>query len=134
MPHYRRNEYRDELIQRHGATAGLPLFEQKIPEHVQVRIDQAPAKIPVADDTRQLGYIAAKMRLGEEQQRVLDALRMVHDGTNKEIAKHLGIDASTVSGRNNELRKLGLIVFSQKRQCAVTHNVVTAWKVNHVNP
>lgn len=134
MPHYKRNIAREEMIKRYGVTAALPLFDQKTPVHVQERINHAPASIPVADDTRRISHLALQMKIGEEQQKVLDAFCSVPDGTNKEIAALLNIDASTISARNNELRKLGLIVVSKKRQCSITKNIVTAWKVNnHVN-
>ena len=133
MPTYKKNTYLDELIERNGPTAGLPLFDHTSAEHLKRRIEHAPKSVAVASDTRKLSHLAIQMKIGEEQQRVLDAFCSVPDGTNKEIAALLQIDASTVSARNNELRKVGLIVFSQKRNCAITKNIVTAWKVSHVD-
>jgi DNA-binding NarL/FixJ family response regulator len=127
MPTYRKNIYRQELIQKYGVVAGLPLFDQRSAEHIKVRINRAPKSIAVATDTRKLAHLAIQMKIGEEQQRVLDAFCSVPDGTNKEIASLLKTDASTVSARNNELRKLGLITFSTKRQCAITGRIVTSW-------
>ena len=133
MRQYKKNIYRQELIQRHGITAGLPLFDMRSADHIQARIVHAPKSIPVATDTRKLSHLALEMKIAEEQQKVLDAFCSVVDATNKEIAAMLNIDASTVSGRNNELRKLGLITVSRKRQCSITKNIVTAWKVRNVD-
>ncbi|MDP1675693.1 MAG: hypothetical protein Q8L88_02415 [Bacteroidota bacterium] len=133
MPTYKKNIYLNELIDKNGPTAGLPLFDHTSAEHLKVRINNAPKSIAVATDTRKLAHLAIQMKIGEEQQKVLDEFCSVPDGTNKEIAALLQMDASTVSARNNELRKLGLITFSQKRQCAITGHIVTSWKVCHVD-
>jgi CRP-like cAMP-binding protein len=125
--------YRQELIERHGVTAGLPLFDERNAAHIQARINHVPKSIPVATDTRKISHLAIQFKIGVEQQKVFDAFCSVPDGTNKEIAAMLNIDASTVSGRNNELRKLGLITVSRKRQCSITKNIVTAWRVNNVD-
>jgi len=69
--------------------------------------------------------------LGERQQRVIDFLNK-HKGcdfTNTEIADHLLLPINCVTPRVNELRKKGLIVFSQKRYCFITGKMVMAWRL-----
>ena len=135
MP-YRRNPIREEFVRRRGPTAGLPLFEAAKPTLAaveQARFNAAPKAIPVATDTRNLARTIQKadaVRLGDMQQRVFDLMcgGEQSDWTNKEMARKLNIDASTVCARNYELRELILVTVSRKRICRVTGNTVTAWK------
>lgn len=131
---YRRNPYRQEVINRYGQTAGLPLFERTskaIPEPTKSRFKCAPKTIAVATDTKKLGHIAAThdpVRLGDKQQKVLDAFRAIGPASNTEVAHHLGWPINQVVGRTFELRELGLVVPAIKRVCSITGFVVQTWR------
>ena len=69
--------------------------------------------------------------LGERQQRVLDFFykHKDHDFTNTEVADRLLLPINCVTPRVNELRKKGLLIFSQRRYCFVTGRYVMAWRL-----
>jgi hypothetical protein len=129
---YRRNKYRQDIIERFGQETGLPLFEQKAPEGVLTALDQAPKSMYVATETRKLAETIIthdEHRLGEKQQKVLDTMYLRDDWTNEELAHKLEWGINRVVGRVFELRERGLVVPAMKRVCGITGNVVQAWKV-----
>lgn len=62
------------------------------------------------------------------QQKVLEVMRHGRDYSLSELSAMTGIEKSSVSGRINELKKLGQVVESRKRSCHVTGKTVTAVK------
>ena len=63
------------------------------------------------------------------QKLIFDEIARHEDVTNTEISHYLGIPINTVTPRVNELRKLGLVCESVKRECQITHRKVIAWKI-----
>ena len=71
--------------------------------------------------------------LGERQKEVLAVLIRHHDLSNHELAKELGWEINCVTGRMNELRRKGIVVYSQTRKCRDTGRTINAWKYNNPN-
>ena len=91
-----------------------------------------PKSIMTATETRKLAEMTVKidaMRLANRQQEILDTMYLRDDWTNTEIAEKLELPINRVVGRTFELRQMGLVVPSRKRQCMVTRMIVQAWKV-----
>lgn len=61
--------------------------------------------------------------------KIVEYLETHDDATNKELARYLGTDACSVTGRIMELRIAGAVQSSQVRMCAVTGNKVLAWRL-----
>lgn len=125
---------RRDLIQRFGDETGLPLFadEDRSPKEARERLKRAPKAIQTADETRKLGHLTAthdEISLGDKQQKVLDIMYLRDDWTNEEIAHKLEWGINRVVGRVYELRQLGLVIPSIKRQCSITGMIVQAWRV-----
>ena len=70
-------------------------------------------------------------QLGERQQRIIEFFykHNGHDFTNTEIADQLLLPINCVTPRVNELRKKGLLIFSQQRYCFITGRKVMAWRL-----
>lgn len=131
MP-YRRNRIRQEAINRFGATAGLPLFGDKMTEPARSRLANAPKAIDVATDTRKLAHVILThntVELTKKQLVVRDAIEMIGPASNEEIADHLGWKINRVTGRTFELRTFGVVVPAGKRQCRITRNIVKTWRI-----
>jgi hypothetical protein len=62
---------------------------------------------------------------------VLDALRFFPDATNAEIAAHLAWPINRVTPRMLELRKMGLVLQSCRRDCKATGGTAWARKAKH---
>jgi len=58
------------------------------------------------------------------------ATRNGFDMTDKELSRALHWEINCITGRRDELVKLGLVVLNQKRSCGVTGNRAKSWKVN----
>lgn len=143
MPEYRKNNFREKVIERYGQTACLPLFEkenERVPKRVQTRFNAAPKSIPVATETKRLSRISHKINpaaLTAKQQIVFDAFAELGASTNKEVADYLkkkfespdAWDASTVNARNFELRSYGKLKAGPKRRCRITGEIVQTWEV-----
>lgn len=135
MARYRRNAYRQEVINRFGQTTGLPLFEsvsKPVPEPTRSRFENAPKAVAKATDTRKLAHVSLQhnlVDLSNKQQLVLDTFRDLGPSTNNEVAHYLRKEAGWVSARNNELREFGLLVAAGKRCCRISGNVVHLWEV-----
>lgn len=68
--------------------------------------------------------------LGEQQHRVFIVLKYAEQPmTNREIAKCLGIEPSTVSARRNELIEAGIVEAAGKRRCRVTGKRALQWRI-----
>jgi len=63
----------------------------------------------VVATTSKEAYASIQDRLGEKQQLVLGALEELNVGCNDEIARQLGWPINRVTGRVNEIRKMGRI-------------------------
>ncbi len=67
--------------------------------------------------------------LPEMQEKVFNILTQHPDGmTIKEIARALYKDANEISGRCDELNKLGLVTQCLKRFCRITGRLAIVWK------
>lgn len=64
-------------------------------------------------------------RLGKQQQTILDQIKPGRDYSLREISRLTNIEINAVSGRVNDLKKLGLLVEGEKRSCSVTGKTVT---------
>ncbi|MEW6060945.1 MAG: hypothetical protein AB1600_03290 [Bacteroidota bacterium] len=143
MSEYRKNNFRKEVIDQHGITVGLPLFDavnKRLSKRTQSRFDAAPKSIPTGNGAKRLQRIAHKINAAElnaKQQIVFDAFAELGPSTNKEVSVYLkqkyanpdAWDASTVNARNFELRQYGKLTADGKRRCKITGEVVTIWKV-----
>ena len=63
-----------------------------------------------------------------KRQRVLEVIEVYGSISNREIAEVLGCPANEVTGRNFELRELGLVKPDKKRKCRVSGRKVWTWK------
>lgn len=143
MTQYSRNKFVTETIEKCGETAGLPLFESAAPTMTERRLrrfESAARSMPVAHDTKRLARVKQKINsaeLNKNQQTVYEAFRFLGPATNKEVSEYLKKkfndttiwDASTVNGRNWELRELNKLTAAGKRKCTVTGEVVTQWTI-----
>ena len=86
----------------------------------------------VADTSLQI-YRQIQPTLGTKRAQVLKVLRSAtqagFDMTDKELSRALHWEINCITGRRDELVKLGLVVLNQKRGCGVTGNRAKAWKV-----
>jgi hypothetical protein len=129
---WRKNIYRRNTIRRFGITIGLPLFEQSAPEYIQKRIKMVPKAIYVADETRKLSEIAAKIdeiKLSQRQQQVLDKMYKRDNWSFQELSEALEWTVNRVIPRVFELRQMGLVEPAPKRQCTKTKMLITPWRV-----
>lgn len=94
-------------------------------------------------ETSLKAYDELKIKLGERQAEVYEALRQIIENNNKkdatdqeirafiELFKEKSVDTNYVRPRRYELvNKFKLIGFSQKRECNVTGKMALAWKIN----
>jgi hypothetical protein len=69
-----------------------------------------------------------KLGLSRQQKLVLGALRMLKGkGTNRQVAKYLRMDCSTVAGRMNWLFNNGIVKEGKKVKDPVTNVTVQQW-------
>ncbi|MGD0591074.1 MAG: hypothetical protein ABSA44_09785 [Bacteroidota bacterium] len=145
MTSFSKNNLRADHIRRFGQASGTPLFDSVVgarhdvpaspprpTEIQQARFEAAPKAIPTGNDTKRLArtiQLAEAVHLAEDQQKVFELLLNEGPMTNKEMGERLGMDASTISARNNELRAFGLIKDAGKRQCRITRMIVHAWDI-----
>ena len=66
--------------------------------------------------------------LTDQQADILQALRVIGESCIADIAHNLGWERSTVSGRMNELKELGKIVFVGKRKSKTTNITSEFWR------
>lgn len=78
-------------------------------------------------DTRLTAYLKIKPELGERQLSVLNALKELECATNTQIAKHLNLPINCVTGRTNELRKKGLVIYSHTSWDPLTRFKANYW-------
>jgi hypothetical protein len=85
----------------------------------------------VADTSLQI-YRQIQPTLGTKRAQVLKVLRSAtqagFDMTDKELSRALHWEINCITGRRDELVKLGLVVLNQKRSCGVTGNRAKSWK------
>jgi len=135
---YRKNKYRADLVNRFGPEAGLPLFRvgnESVPKQIQKRIETAPKSMLVASETRKLAHMAAtinEVRLSEKQAQVYETIYKHGPITNTEIAEKLDWEINRVTGRNYELRRMGLVESAGKRICSTTGFLAETWVVKRM--
>lgn len=73
--------------------------------------------------------IEAYHGLSDKARRQADVVRALKAGdkSNREIARELGLEAHQVTGRCDELRKMGLVEFKGKRVCKIGRKTVCIW-------
>jgi DNA-binding MarR family transcriptional regulator len=86
----------------------------------------------VASTSRQ-AYAKLQPKIGEKQQRVYEVIYQSDNITNNEIAQLLGWEINRVTGRVNELVKLGLVEFVGTRACMVKGTTCKTWRIKPVN-
>ena len=90
-----------------------------------------------------LAYAEKLETIGEQQLEVYKTIRYFGKGlgqycNNRMIGRHLNLANSTVSGRVNELRKLGLVVEYGKKICPIIlagqgkRRLTLFWKVGRI--
>jgi len=81
-------------------------------------------------DTSLDTYIDIKPYLGEKQQRVYDAIKLLGSATDLEITRYLCLkDPNQVRPRRNELMHLSTIVECEKRKCSISKRTVWSWRI-----
>lgn len=68
--------------------------------------------------------------LGDQEVMVLMCINEVGEATDKEISVMLGLNINAVTGRRNELVKLGIVESCGRRECSVTGRRVYSWTVS----
>lgn len=63
-------------------------------------------------------------KIGAQAQKILSAIRYGMDYSLQEISRSTGIAINAVSGRCNDLKKIGLLVEAAARKCSVTGRTV----------
>ena len=74
-------------------------------------------------------YISIKPELGKRQWQIFSLIHAYGPITNREIAKKLGLDMCSITGRTKELRQNGYVASSGKKICPTTKRTVLMWKV-----
>ena len=67
--------------------------------------------------------------LGKQESEVLSCLQVMREANITMIAKRLGMEKSTVSGRIGDLREKGMIIESYKDICPFTKKRTIFWRV-----
>jgi len=130
------NTYRRRIIQQHGATVGLPLFEQAgatLPAAGASRFANAPRIVPHSTHTRNRAFrnlVTDSIRITIVQQKVYDVIKEKGPVTNSEIAHALNVQINRVTGRTFELREYGLVVPGERRTCSITGMKVQTWIIS----
>lgn len=78
-------------------------------------------------DTTMDAFQSIKSELGSRQGAVLDVIRHLESPSNAEISRFMGLPINSITGRTNELTKLGLVKDAGKRVCKVTGSIVHVW-------
>lgn len=78
-------------------------------------------------DTSRSAYHDIQPKLGERQQKVLEAIELHGPMTNNEIARVLGWPINTVTPRTNELVKKFMLMDYERRPCSVTGRRAIVW-------
>lgn len=63
-------------------------------------------------------------KLGKQAQTILGAMRAGRDYSLQELSRLTGIAINAISGRCNDLKKLGLLVEAAGRKCSITGRTV----------
>ena len=81
-------------------------------------------------ETSREAYKEIRPELGARQRLVFEYVRSKGMAlTNTEIAAGLKLPINQVTGRSNELAKMGYFTFGIKRPCTITGKKCIAWKV-----
>jgi transcription initiation factor IIE alpha subunit len=81
--------------------------------------------------TSLFAYKEIQPELPRRQKQVRDELALHADMTNEELSRALNIGINKITPRVLELRKAGIVSFSQLRECRVTGYRANAWKVTN---
>lgn len=81
-------------------------------------------------ETSMQAYKQIKDELGKRQHEVFIAIVNLERATNSMIAKHINLPINCITGRTNELRKKGLVIYSHTSWCPVTKNKAMYWRAN----
>jgi DNA-binding MarR family transcriptional regulator len=79
-------------------------------------------------DTSLQAWVKTQEKLGYAQKQVLTAIRQYPNSTNNEIAGILDWQINRVTGRVNELRKIGVVIDAGKRTDRITGSNAHIWK------
>lgn len=63
-------------------------------------------------------------KVGQQAQTILNHIKPGYDYSLQELVKLTGIAINAISGRVNDLKKMGLLVESTKRACSITKRTV----------
>ena len=70
-----------------------------------------------------------RLDLNEQEKQVLAAIRTLKESCIADVATYLGFERSTVSGRMNDLKKAGLLIFVGKQQSDTTGVTSEFWRI-----
>ena len=72
-------------------------------------------------------YVKLEYKLGHDQQIVLDCIQNYPDVSDRDISCITGLEKNNVTGRRNELHKMGLIELNGEKIDRRTNRRVTRW-------
>lgn len=75
-----------------------------------------------------------QVNLNEQERRIVVVFAKIGESCIADIATRCGWQRSTVSGRMNELKKKGVIVFCGKRRSNTTQVMSEFWKLREKEP
>lgn len=58
--------------------------------------------------------------LNQQEEMIIETLSHIGEGCISEIADYMGWERSTVSGRMNDLKKVGILIYVGKRKSKIT--------------
>jgi len=65
-------------------------------------------------------------KVSEQAQKILDVLKFMGSPlSGREIMKYTGIEINAVSGRVNDLKKIGRVVECEQRPCSISKRTIT---------
>lgn len=74
-------------------------------------------------------YNNIKPELKGRRKVVYDEIEKLGNATNTEIATSLGVPINQITGRTNELVKMGLVAEGGKRMCRITGKNCIYWEI-----
>ena len=80
-------------------------------------------------NTSNLAYKEIKPSLGTRQTQVVTALKKMGHATNSMLSHFLHLPINCITGRTNELRKKGIVIYSHTSWDPFTKNKCNYWKL-----
>jgi predicted transcriptional regulator len=80
-------------------------------------------------ETSLIAYDIVYSKISPRRKQVLECLEN-GEMTNAMISKKLSLPINCITGRTNELVKMGLVVESYKDKCPITNNLAIFWRIN----